>query len=131
MKTVDEKRRVELDKAIAYFMGWRIDNSFPDKGKVWRKGNAVELDTTMKFSSDWNWLMEVQEALALVQDEVLPLGCKVQIDYGHCQIFTAGELDWEAPHKEPPISTLEAAYRCMGEFIESYNEKKRKLNAPQ
>jgi hypothetical protein len=128
MKTVNEKRRVELDKAIAYFLGWRIDNSFPDKGKVWRKGNAIELETTFKFSSDWNWIMEIQEALYLVQDEIIPLGCEVQIEHGNCQIYKGGELDWVAPHKEIPISTKEAAYRCMGEFIESYNEKKAKLN---
>jgi hypothetical protein len=31
---------------IAEFMGWKLDNSFPDKGRVWRLGNVVELDTS-------------------------------------------------------------------------------------
>lgn len=128
MKTVTTERRIALDKAIAYFLGWRIDNSFPDKGKVWRKGNSVELETTFKFSTDWNCIMEIQEAICLLSDEIVPFGCKVQIDFGHCQIYTAGELDWEAPYKEPPISTKEAAYRCMGEFIECYNKKKLEKN---
>lgn len=50
--------QIESDKAIAYFLGWRIDNSFPDKGKVWRKGSYLEMETTFKFSKDWNELME-------------------------------------------------------------------------
>lgn len=117
MKTVDEKRRVELDKAVAYFMGWRIDNSFPDKGRIWRKGNAIEVETTFKFSSDWNWIMEVFNAVNKLE------GYSASITAGHCSVYNYGELDWEAPHKEPEIDLQEAVYRCLGEFIESYNAK--------
>jgi hypothetical protein len=131
MKTVDEKRRVELDKAIAYFMGWRIDNSFPDKGKIWRRGNALEVETTFKFSTDWNYIMELYEAINNIQDEIYPLGCTVIFDKSYCEVLAGGEVQFRAPHKEEPISMKEFVYRCMGEFIESYNEKKRKLNAPQ
>jgi hypothetical protein len=117
MKTVNEKRRVELDKAIAYFMGWRIDNSFPDKGRIWRKGNAIEVETTFKFHSDWNWIMEVFSAVNKLE------GYSVSISPGRCSVYNFGELDWEAPHKEPEIDLHEAVYRCLGEFIESYNAK--------
>lgn len=44
---------------IAHFMGWRIDNSFPDKDRVWRRNNCIELDTTFKFHTSWNALMPV------------------------------------------------------------------------
>lgn len=123
MKTVDEKRRVELDKAIAYFMGWRIDNSFPDKGRIWRKGNAIEVETTFKFSSDWNWIMDVFNAINKLE------GYSASITAGNCSVYNYGELDWEAPHKEYAIDLHEAVYRCLGEFIESYNKKQ--LNAQQ
>jgi len=49
--------------AIAKFMGWKIDNSFPDKGRVWRLKGAIELDTTFKFHESWSALIPVVEAL--------------------------------------------------------------------
>jgi len=126
MKTVNEKRRIELDIAIAYFMGWRIDNSFPDKGRVWRNGNSVEMDSTLKFSSDWNALMNVYETVNLMDKyycRFYPGRCEIQERAG-----AEDELKWEAPHKEPPISTQEAVYRCLGEFIEWYNESQIKTS---
>ena len=45
---------------IAKYMGWKIDNSFLDKDRVWRGPNGeLELDTTMKFHSTWEALMPV------------------------------------------------------------------------
>jgi hypothetical protein len=58
MKKLDKETKIKIDCAMAYFTGWRIDNSFPDKGKVWRRDKNVELETTFKFSTDWNMLME-------------------------------------------------------------------------
>lgn len=60
---IDKKEKIKSDCEIAYFMGWRINNSFPDKGRVWSKGNRIELDTTMKFFYDWNELNEVVNAI--------------------------------------------------------------------
>lgn len=112
------ERNIEFDKAIAYFMGWRIDNSFPDKDRVWRNPKGgIELDTTFKFSSDWNKLMEVFEEINKLE------GYSASISPGHCSVYNYGELDWEAPHKEPPITLHEAVYKCLGGFILSYNKK--------
>lgn len=60
---ISEKYRIESDKKIAYFLGWRIDNTFPDKGRVWRLNNNIELDTTFKFYSDYEALMNVVEKI--------------------------------------------------------------------
>jgi len=60
---LSEENRVMCDKRIAYFLGWRIDNSFPDKNRVWRLGNNVELDSTFKFSNDYEALMNVVEKI--------------------------------------------------------------------
>lgn len=125
MKTVNKERKVQLDRAIAYFLGWRIDNSFPDKGKVWRNGNSVELETTFKFSTDWNALMEIYVAINNL-DEYFCRFSSGYLSNGNCWIYERGakqELVWEAPHKEPSISLKEAVYRCLGEFIEAYNAK--------
>lgn len=63
----------EKDNLIAKFMDWQIDNSFPDKDKVWRAPNGnIELDTTMKFSTSWDALMPVVAKIrALLQDNKL------------------------------------------------------------
>lgn len=58
MKKLDKAFKIKMDCAMAYFTGWRIDNSFPDKGKVWRRDKSLEMETTFKFSTDWNVLME-------------------------------------------------------------------------
>lgn len=44
---------------IAIFMGWKIDNSFPDKERVYRLGNSIEMDSTFKFHSSWDWIIPV------------------------------------------------------------------------
>jgi hypothetical protein len=64
---------------IAKFMGWRIDNSFPDKDKVYRKGGRLELDTTFKYHKSWDWLMPVVEAIeALDPDD--RVNCTYSVD---------------------------------------------------
>jgi len=113
-------KNLVYDLAIAKFMGWKIDNSFPDKDRVWRspKGD-LELDTTFKFSIDWNKLMPVYEAVNALE------GYSVSILPDLCSIYHNGELDWEAPHKEPvTITTFEAVYKCLGGFILKYNQTK-------
>ena len=55
---------VDCNVLIAKFMGWKIDNSFPDKNRIWKSpGGNTELDTTMKFHKNWNWLMPVVKKL--------------------------------------------------------------------
>ena len=58
MISIDEQ--IDGNVLIAKFLNWQLDLSFPDKGKVWRSPNGyIELDSTMKFHSDWNQLMIV------------------------------------------------------------------------
>jgi hypothetical protein len=112
------KRNIPGDKALAYFLGWRIDNSFPDKDKVWRSPkNNLELESTFKFCSDWNWLMEARDAIDDLED------FSVVIRNNHCEINHAGEIYWTTSnHNELPGSTMEAVYLCFTKFAEIYNE---------
>jgi hypothetical protein len=48
---------------IANYMGWKLDDSFPDKGRVYRLGNSVELDSTLKYDSSLDLLFEVIEKI--------------------------------------------------------------------
>jgi len=59
MTEEDKQLIIEGNIKIAKFMGWRIDNSFPDKGRVWILGGNLEMDTTFKFHSSWDILMPV------------------------------------------------------------------------
>lgn len=54
-----QSKIISGNTSIAKYMGWKIDNSFPDKGKVYRSSNNLELNTTMKFHYSWNLLMPV------------------------------------------------------------------------
>lgn len=112
---INKEKKVKLDIAIAYFLGWRIDNSYPDKDKVWKKGNFVELDTTFKFSTDWNLTMEVFRAVNKLD------GYTCVFSGTTCQILKDDEVLWEVKSDN---NLQEAVYACLGEFIVVYNEKK-------
>lgn len=71
----------------------------------------------MPFSTDWNWLMEVVEAI----DNILPDDNLVVISYNRCLI--------EYPNEGVTIEGLgntrkEATYKAVVEFIIWYNENK-------
>ena len=99
---IDKEFRIETDKALAYFLGWRIDNTFPDKGKTWRRGNAVELESTFKFSTDWNALMEVNTAISKLD------GAYIKITNGVCRlmIYSSLECEIEYPRSKNPIEEV-------------------------
>lgn len=134
------------DILIAEFMGWKIDNSFPDKDRVWRSpGNNIELCTTMKFSQSWDWLIPVIEKI-----ESLDLsewmykwegmdgetnynfeGISVEIENTRCWIYINLSLDpyWTINEKTFNIkheTKLKAVYEAVVEFIEWYNERKQR-----
>ncbi len=113
MKTINKEIQFEIDCAIAYFMGWHIDNSFPDKGKVWRKGSYIELDTTFKFSVDYNALMEVFDAVNKLD------GISAVIADGECKIYEGSRLKSSVAGT---ADTKEYVYRCLGYFILDYNK---------
>lgn len=110
---MDKERYIQLDKAIAYFMGWRIDNSFPDKGKVWRSPHGdIELETTFKFSSDYNRLMEVFEAVSKLN------GVEINIKNCDCIIRENGKMFNRVINSK---GTQISIYECLGDFILEYN----------
>lgn len=113
---MDNEKNIEFDKAIAYFMGWRIDNSFPDKGRVWRspKGD-LELDTTFKFSSDWNKLMEVFEAVNALEYY------ESKISNDNCIVcgITGDDGVW---YDLEAVGTKESTYKALATFIVDYNK---------
>lgn len=112
------EEKVKKDKALAYFLGWRIDNSFPDKGKVWRKGNAVELETTFKFSTDWNALMEVCEKVNKIDRysvEITPSQCRIFINANTRSVIVGSVYSTE--------NTIDAVYKCLSSFVLVYNKE--------
>lgn len=114
MKASDKEKQIELDKSIAYFLGWRIDNSFPDKGKVWRKGASVEFESTFKFSCNWDWLMEVVNHINQME------GYSIGIFFCQCKIYKNDVLETSVSGTQ---GTQYVVYNCLGEFIKEYNKQ--------
>ena len=132
------------DTLIAEFMGWKIDNNFPDKNKVWRSpGNNIELESTMKFSLSWDWIMPVVEKIELLdlsewmykwegidgETEYNFEGISVEIEHTRCWIYINLSLDpyWTINEKTFKVkyeTKLEAVYKSVIEFIEWYNKRK-------
>ena len=80
---------------IAQFRGWKLDNSYPDKGRVWRSPKGyIELDTTFKFHYDWNLLMDV---VTQINATPLPEGyTSIEFTIG---VYSTGWIAW---HKNRP-----------------------------
>ena len=58
-----EKDITKSNVLIATFMDWEIDNSFPDKDRVYRNRSTIELDSTFKYNKSWDALMPVIEKI--------------------------------------------------------------------
>lgn len=114
-------------------MGWKIDYENPN------------IDTTMKHHTEWNWLMPVVETI-----ESLDLsewmykwedledgmqynfeGISVEIQNNACWIYVNLALDPmrtinEKTFNQKYNSKIEATYAAIVEFIEWYNERKKR-----
>jgi hypothetical protein len=106
------------DEVIAIFMGWVIDNSFPDKNHVYRLGERIETKNTFKFSTSWDWLIPIVEKI-----ESNPLN-------DVCIFKEATQIRvWDGGHEsflwkvlEPDGSSKIAhCYRAVVKYIEWYN----------
>ena len=129
---IDKEEKVRLDCGIAYFMGWRIDNSFPDKDRVWRNGNHVELDTTFKFSQDWNVLQEVVEKIESLGFNFYTHQARTLIDRNDIGLMAG----LETPEIEIRSSVVDfdkklSTYMAASKFVKWYNELQIKNNAKQ
>ena len=125
---------------IAKFMGWRIDNSFPDKEKVWRsKENHTELDTTFKFHTDWNELMLVMNKIHNTRHKgfvilatistygayigINPTDCGGNKYEGNLKIADTININYFAVTPEEEIRTIEGVWLAVVDFINWYNEQ--------
>lgn len=101
-----EFNREEYNIACALFTDWVLDDSFPDKGRVYRKGLNIELDITLKFHEDWNWIMEVIKKI----------------------LKYCSENDCLEEHYYPitdAIPDTEATVQAIWEFLNWYNENSK------
>lgn len=105
---------------IAKFMGWKIDNSFPDQDKVWRSpNNNIELDSTFKFHYDWNLLMEVVQ-------KIESLGYIVSNDLSDTTILENQNNSMAFINvfgTTKGISKKKSIYTAVVKFIDYYNVK--------
>ena len=116
-------------------MGWELDNSFPDKDKVYRNKGSLELDSTLKYHKSWDWLMPVVDKI-----ESLKIDGKIVIPYITIQGFFCGVNKWGVYKNdelvEPiktwitggdfiePISKIDGVFHTVVEFIKWYNKQK-------
>jgi hypothetical protein len=114
---MNKEEIVEGNKLIAKFMGWVIDDSFPDKGRTYRspKGN-IELETTFKYHVDWNHLMAVVEEIEKEK------GVTILLHPVGCEIYVCGK---EISNKNSDTK-IKATWLSVVEFIKWYNEQNKK-----
>ena len=128
MKTIAESNRL-----IADFMGWKINYENPN------------IDTTMKHHTEWNWLMPIVEKIEdldlsewMYKWEDLEDGMRynfegisIEIQNKRCWIYINLALDPMRTINEKTFnkeynSKIEATYAAVVEFIEWYNERKKR-----
>jgi hypothetical protein len=121
------------NKLMADFMGWKIDYENPN------------IDTTMKHHESWDWLMPVVEKIEdldlsewMYKWEDLEDGIQynfegisVEIERNRCWIYVNLALDPmftinEKTFNKTYNSKIEATYAAVVEFVEWYNERKKR-----
>ena len=126
-----EENQIAGDIKIAKFMGWRIDNSFPDKGRIWKSPEGIiELDTTFKFSKSIDQLLPVIERIE-------QLGCIIEISWALvvtcriCVINGKNESAFNIIHdNNGGKATIAPIWSAIVEFIDWYENKTTKLTEP-
>lgn len=63
-KSLKDLLYIQDNIKIAIFMGYKLDNSFPDKGRVFRLENKISMDIDLyKYSESWDWIIPVVQKL--------------------------------------------------------------------
>ena len=117
-KLISEPKDMKDDNVlIAEFMGWQIDNSFPDKGRVWRAQNGnVELASTMKFDTSWDWLIPVVRKI-ITMTSATNIG-EICIEHRKDAICKCGII-----RKNLSFADVDSVYHSVVQFIEHYNSQ--------
>ena len=104
-------------------MDWEIDNSFPDKDRVYRNKGTIELDSTFKFHKSWDALMPV---IGKIQElgyitTISSNGAGMRISDPNDK---SGGMQNVLPIKWGyPEDFFRITYNMVVEFIEWHNEK--------
>ena len=114
---MENKEIIEGNKLVAEFDGWVIDNSFPDKDRTYIKNGGIELDTTFKYHTSWDWLMHVVEKI-----ESLGYDFEFKKQGKFTNVRFKGIIDYNCKRYD----NITAIYNAVVEFIKWYNENKNK-----
>ena len=103
---------IENNKIIAEFINYTIkENELFDNKDLY----IQHITDTLKFDTDWNWLMEVVE-------KIESKGFNFEIKRNWARISRKGEnivLRWEEDRNK-----IDAVYNACVEFIKWYNQNK-------
>ena len=136
---MENKKIIEGNKLIAEFDGWVIDNSFPDKDRTYIKNGGIELDTTFKYHTSWDWLMPVVEKICRMKigDGIEYVEYHFLRTFGMLNNHKCSSHETEEPDGKIMVrlngfsvfksdSLIEATFLSVVEFIKWYNENKNK-----
>lgn len=117
MSDMNEQQILEYNKRCAKFMGYQVMTEESFLMYEYPKGtdlSKVYIDTALVFHSDWNWIMEVVEAIE-------KLGGTIIIEHTTCNIQPKG-----GPFKTHPIvgeTKKEAVVKAINQLLIWYNGK--------
>ncbi len=98
---------LEYNKRCAYFLGWK----YIEDGDIWNPGISYNYSfiytDNLQFRSDWNWIMEVVEAIDKIQHT------QVDILGKYCRISSKG-IDFKGSSKE---DKKEAVVQAINQFL--------------
>ena len=116
---------LEYNKRCAYFLDWK----YIEDGDIWNPGISYNYSfiytDNLQFHSDWNWIMEVVEAI-----EKLEFATKIDHDYcisnhgcDRCEIDTKQNALFQDEDREEPIvfvltkTKKEAVVQAINQFL--------------
>jgi len=55
---------------IALYVGYKVDNTFPDKNRVYRLGNKIDMDSDFRYHESWDAIVPVVVKILLELDKL-------------------------------------------------------------
>ena len=119
---MSQEEILEYNKKCAAFLGWDY-NKFMDRWNEedfqheYSNTNSIDL----KFHSDWNWIMEVVEAIEKIDDNFY----FVKINTGGCFIHPLNDTrDYKGICYQAGKTKKEAVVQAINQFLIWYEQNK-------
>lgn len=116
---------IENNKLIAEFVGYKVDENIFGGIPVQGMKTITSDSDTMKFHSNWNWIMPVIEKINANVNYYISNGIPETGKKYNCAVYVSKDFKTESRNRlieiDDNTSQIDVTYRVVVEFIKWYN----------